>query len=239
MTTFTLSAPGSRPVNEDTAALFPLEGGMGFLVADGLGGHGGGDRASRLAADAFRGVLSASADPVGSLPDAFLEAQKRILAEQASSGNFFQMKTTAAALVLSGQTARWGHIGDTRLYFFSHARLKTRTLDHSVPQMLVMAGEIRERDIRFHPDRNKLLRVLGVAGETPRFELSEPLSVTPGQAFLLCSDGFWEWVTEREMQRALRSARSAAEWLTPLAALAEARGKGRDMDNYTAIAVIV
>ena len=234
------SASGSREVNEDCLGAFSDGNRTVFIAADGLGGHGKGDVASRLAAQAFAEALSDTSAP---LPDllsrAFLRAHDAILAEQRRTGSFFQMKTTACALAIDGGQLMWGHIGDTRLYAFSHNRVKTRTLDHSVPQMLVLAREIKEREIRSHPDRNKLLRVLGVSGNTPRFELSEPRSLRGLQAFLLCTDGFWELILEKEMCALLRKSQSVKEWLQAMRETVEQRGAGRDMDNYSAIAVWV
>ena len=71
------------------------------------------------------------------------------------------MKTTVVVLHIKNKNARWAHVGDSRLYFFKNKKLIERTLDHSVPQNLVVCKEIKEKDIRYHADRNRLLRVLG------------------------------------------------------------------------------
>lgn len=235
-----ISAYGSRETNEDSLGVISSLAKTVFIAADGLGGHGRGDVASRLAVQAFENTFSNSPDPMPTLfPKAFLDAQEAILAEQRRSGNFFQMKTTACALAIDGDKLMWGHIGDTRLYAFSHNRVKVRTLDHSVPQMLVLSREIKERDIRSHPDRNKLLRVLGVSGDAPRFELSQVQPLRSFQAFLLCTDGFWELILEKEMCALLKKSRSVGEWLRAMREAVELRGAGRDMDNYSAIAVWV
>ena len=112
-----------------------------------------------------------------------------------------------------------------------------RTLDHSVPQMLVNIGEIDEDEIRNHPDRNRLLRVMGAEWETPQYQYSEKIPLKKGQAFLLCSDGFWELITEKMMIRFLRRADSVDEWLDTMMDYVEEKGKEKNMDNYSAIAV--
>ena len=94
---------------------------------------------------------------------------------------------------------QWGHVGDSRLYYFKNGRIVKRTLDHSVPQMLVAAGEIDEKEIRHHPDRNRLVRVMGMEWDEPKYQVSEPMPEEPGQAFLLCSDGFWENIEEEQI----------------------------------------
>lgn len=229
---------GSREINEDSVYADYSDGRGLFVVADGLGGHGKGDVASTLAVNAFRETFSSRLESLPILfPKAFLNAQAVILSEQKRAGTPFQMKTTVCALAIDSGKLMWGHIGDTRLYAFSHNKVKVRTLDHSVPQMLVLAHDIKEKDIRNHPDRNKLLRVLGISGDIPKFEVSEIQNATKYQAFLLCSDGFWEFILEKEMGLTLKKSTSTTEWLKEMQKIVEQRGKSVDMDNYSAITV--
>lgn len=238
MTFQIFSGRGSREVNEDSTFGFYADYKGLFVVADGLGGHGKGDAASELATSVFKETFSTCSESLQSfLENAFSNAQAAILVEQKKTGSPFQMKTTVCALAIDKDKLMWGHIGDTRLYAFSHNKIKTRTLDHSVPQMLVLAHDIKEKDIRNHPDRNKLLRVLGVSGDVPKFELSKPQKTSGYQAFLLCSDGFWELILEKEMCAALKKSTSAAEWMEKMLTIIEQRGVGKDMDNYSAITV--
>jgi len=233
--------PGGRNVNEDSIGVTENKGRICFVVADGLGGHGGGDVASRLAVQAFDTVFSENdgRSQCELLSKAFRLAQSDILQEQQQTGLLSQMKTTAVALVIQNGQAMWGHIGDSRLYAFERNKVRFRTLDHSVPQMLALSREISEKDIRGHPDRNRLLRVLGTAEASPQFELSELWSVDRFQAFLLCSDGFWELITEKEMGRLLKKSRTPGEWLGQMRDVVEQRGHGTDMDNYSAVAVML
>lgn len=237
-----ISLTGAREINEDHVKVIECNDVKCFIVADGLGGHGKGDIASALACDAFEDVFL-KAEPSLPLAEllsfAFLRAQVAILDAQKATGSLFQMKTTVCALAVRGDEAMWGHIGDTRLYAFARNKVKLRTLDHSVPQMLVLTREIREKDIRNHPDRNKLLRVLGISGEVPKFELSEPHDLSRYQAFLLCSDGFWELVDEKEMCSALKKSASAGDWLDKMGEIVAEHGSKTDMDNSSAIAIWV
>lgn len=236
----TLSLPGNRDINEDAVRIVDSGSVKCFIVADGLGGHGKGDVASRIAADAFAETFQNSGKTLPELMSAaFAAAQSKIIEEQKKQGLPFQMKTTVCALAVKDDQVQWGHIGDSRLYAFCRGKVKVRTLDHSVPQMLVLAKEIKEKEIRHHPDRNKLLRVLGVSGDSPRYELSEVQSLGLYQAFLLCSDGFWELILEKEMSASLKKSRSPAEWLQKMKEIVEQRGKSVDMDNYSAIAIVV
>ena len=142
-------------------------------------------------------------------------------------------------LAVSGDSVRWGYIGDSRLYYFRKNRLMTRTLDHSVPQMLVNAGKLKEKQIRGHEDRNKLLRVLGTRYESVKYVIDIPVRREERQAFLLCSDGFWEWVDEKKMIRLLKKSHSAQEWLDLMTEEVVKNGRGNHMDNYSAAAILL
>lgn len=78
---------------------------------------------------------------------------------------------------------QWGHVGDSRLYYFKNGKIVKRTLDHSVPQMLVARGEIDEKEIRHHPDRNRLVRVMGMEWDEPKYQVSEPMPEEPDRHF--------------------------------------------------------
>ena len=167
----------------------------------------------------------------------FEQAQEKVLELQRQEQNCYGMKTTLTALLIGKKDVQCGHIGDSRVYWFWHKKLMGRTLDHSVPQMLVNIGEIEEEEIRSHPDRNRLLRVMGSEWETPQYQYSEKIPLKKGQAFLLCSDGFWELITEKMMVRFLRRADSVDEWLDTMMEYVEEKGREKNMDNYSAIAV--
>ena len=112
-------------------------------------------------------------------------------------------------------------------------------MDHSIPQMLAMAGDIKESEIRFHKERNILLRVMGEKWERPMQEILKPMPLRKCHAFLLCSDGFWEFITEDEMLRLLKGSSTVQDWLDQMASIVKKNGEGRNMDNNTAIAVWV
>ena len=210
-----ISKVGERDNNEDSVGMFQAGAEYCFALADGLGGHGKGEVASRIAVEqavaAFAEAGKASEEVIRT---AFGNAQDAILAEQRADRTASDMKTTFVYLLVGEEEIRWAHIGDSRLYRFERGKLAERTLDHSVPQMLVAAGEIKEKQIRHHPDRNRLLRVMGVNWEEPRYQLGGPVPASPGQAFLLCSDGFWEWIEEKKMLSALKKADSPEDWIS-------------------------
>lgn len=234
-----ISRTGSRPVNEDCTGMHQLGDSYGFFLADGLGGHGKGEVASKTAVEQAILQFEKGGCSKETLERIFEAGQEAILARQKADGVTQSMKTTLTALLIDGETIRWGHIGDSRIYYFQNNRLMGRTMDHSVPQMLVAAGEIKEKEIRHHPDRNRLLRVMGVEWDRPSYQLAEPVPRKGRQAFLMCSDGFWELVDEKEMVTALKRASTAEQWVEAMEQLVNRHGAGTNMDNYSAVAVWV
>lgn len=228
---------GGRAVNEDSVGVFEHGNNTCYILCDGLGGHGMGDVASSLAVAVFEDQFNKTDDVVNFLGQAFSAAQDVLMAEQKSRNAERKMKTTGVAIVTDERNAYVGHIGDSRGYIFHKNKVKTRTLDHSIPQMLVLSKEIKEEQIRNHPDRNTLLRVLGVEWEDAMYELMSPIPIKKCQAFLLCSDGFWELIDEKTMCIQLKRAASVEEWLSAMVSIVQENGKGREMDNYSAIAV--
>lgn len=234
-----ISRIGSRPVNEDCTGMHQQGADYGFFLADGLGGHGKGDIASKTAVEQAIMQFEAGGGSKESMKAVFEAGQAGVLEQQRIAGNSHGMKTTMTALFVGQKNILWGHIGDSRIYYFQNEKLVSRTMDHSVPQMLVAAGEIKEKEIRHHPDRNRLLRVMGVEWERPMYQLSEPIARKGKQAFLMCSDGFWELVDEKEMAILLKRAGSVGQWLDDMECLVKKHGAGTNMDNYSAVAVWV
>lgn len=229
-----LSRPGERTVNEDA---YGVHDGC-WVVADGLGGHRGGDIASRLAVDA----LLTAWDPAAPLTEAALTqglagAAAAMRARQMQEPSLSGMRTTLVVLASDGLRALWAHIGDSRLYVLRDGRVLLQTEDHSVPQALVRSGELALAELRHHPDRNRLLRVLGDEKPLRPDLAATPFDLRAGDAFLLCSDGFWEGVTEGEMEVSLAKAADAADWLERME-LCLRRRATPGQDNYTALAIL-
>jgi len=233
--TATLSSAGGRADNQDVCA---WRDGC-WVLADGLGGHAGGAVAARIAVDHMLGALTGASLPTGAaLTQAITGAHQAIQEQQASDPRLERMRTTLVVLCSDGERALWAHVGDSRLYHFRGGRLCFQTADHSVPQVLARAGEIRPDEIRFHEDRNRLLRTLGNADAVRPTVLESPVALTRGDAFLLCTDGFWEYVTEPEMELTLAKSADPDTWLRTLAVRLLARAEPGN-DNYTAAAVFV
>lgn len=238
-----VSSRHGRRGNEDAAA-YGFTDILGcWVVADGLGGHGGGETASRLAVDTILASCLRKPEISPAALRGYLDAaQTAIRNRQAQEPELAEMRTTVVLLVANGLRAQWAHVGDSRLYHLRLGRLLFQTGDHSVPQILANAGDIAPGDIRRHEDRNRLLRALGQEGELKPTVKPSPEPVQPGEAFLLCTDGFWEYVLEGEMLVDLAKSATPKDWLQRLEARLWQRTlhqQVKNPDNYTALAVWV
>lgn len=226
---------GARSVNEDSSLVKPYGSGLIAAVADGLGGHGGGDIASSRAIARLDELAEAK------FPQTEEEFQKICLSINAAvleaQTDHRRMKTTLAMAAVNGDTLSCVHIGDSRVYHFRNKEIRYQSTDHSVSQLAVLSGEITSDQIRHHEDRSRLLRSIGSEeAATPEIRIFEH-ALMPGDALLLCSDGFWEYVLEKEMLHTLAWTRSAESWLNGMIRLLVKRTRGIDNDNNTAIAI--
>ncbi|MBQ4165870.1 MAG: protein phosphatase 2C domain-containing protein [Oscillospiraceae bacterium] len=225
---YSYSGIGGRPVNEDSY----VTGNGYFIVSDGLGGHDNGELASgavtRYIAENFTSP-DLSNEHISSLIQGADEAVK-----QFGDGG----KATLAALFTDGNMIRLANIGDSRVYYFRGGSILFRTKDHSVCQASVDMGEMTDIDVRNSADRSGLFKVLGDSAplKLPKpYDLIDPIN---GDAFLICSDGFWEHIYEAEMEADLLKSYSAKEWLEHMLKRHLVRSKNNG-DNFTAICGII
>ncbi|MFI3217818.1 MAG: serine/threonine-protein phosphatase [Methylococcales bacterium] len=236
-----LSKTGGRDHNEDYQGKQPLENGNScWIVADGLGGHGAGEIAAQLAVqtiiETFTQQSAISAENIRYLLN---QANQQLLSAQLTTPNGKDMASTVVALLLDDRHAVWAHSGDSRLYRFRAKSYQLLTTDHSMAQLLIRMDELDAEQLRHHPDRNTLLHCLG--RDSFYIDVSKIEKIRAGDVFLLCSDGFWEYVLEQEMLDDLHSTTSLTKWLFSLEQkllnrVAE-QGKLNRHDNYTALAV--
>ncbi|MCD8239185.1 MAG: protein phosphatase 2C domain-containing protein [Clostridiales bacterium] len=238
---FGITRLGKRAKNEDYFDIWNKDGRYLFAVADGLGGHKKGEVASKTVVKTSMAVAEYEASDANILDSCFNEGQKLLLQEQKKHHMENDMKTTEVILYINGNTARWGHVGDSRLYRFKtglFSKMAERTIDHSAVQNLVLMGRMKEKDIRGSEDRNKLLRAMGMEWDSPKQTLSPEHRLEKNDSFLLCTDGFWEQITEKEMLACLKRSATPEQWLRLMEDIIlrniERTGKS---DNYTAVAV--
>lgn len=227
------SMKGGRPYNEDTAFFTTTPSGFLAVVADGLGGCGGGETASRVAAEVLTEEFLAKPEITEENINVILQCANKAVLSHQTPGQ--EMKTTLAALLAHKDVYAAVHVGDSRIYHFRDGQLIFRTEDHSVPQMAMLAGEITEGQIRFHEDRNRVLRALGGDKRVkPNIRIWE--GSTDRDAFLLCSDGFWEYVWETEMMADLAKSDTPQKWLDYMIGRLGKRYSEKN-DNFSAVAV--
>jgi protein phosphatase len=202
------------------------------IVADGMGGHSGGEVASRLAVDTIHRVYygEVETDIQTALVRAFQEANRAIFETARGDEHLAGMGTTATALVVHGTQAFSAHVGDSRIYLMRDGAVYIMSEDHSAVGQMVVKGLITLDEARRHTDRNVILRALGTRPEVGVATWQKPFPLRAGDQFLLCSDGLHDLVDERTMASVLEGD-PPIEACGKLIALARQRG---GYDNITA-----
>ncbi|WP_229458344.1 PP2C family protein-serine/threonine phosphatase [Massilia glaciei] len=236
------SAIGMRESNEDALGLAQQDDMACFVMSDGAGGHQGGEVAARTVLEAVLDkFLGESAFGTRALLS-YVEHAVAVVAEvRKTEARLRDMSATVATVLLdlSNRRAVWAHLGDTRIYLFRQGRLRCVTHDHSVAQQLVDAGFAQADQLRGHPHRSLLFAAVGAEGGTPVAVSEEVHQLEDGDAFLLCTDGFWEWLLEPDMERTLSSTGSSDDWLAAMSAIADANAQASDKarDNHSVYAI--
>jgi serine/threonine protein phosphatase PrpC len=223
-----------RSVNQDSYYLDP--DGRFFIVADGMGGHAGGQEASRIATDAIQAYLEHHWPTDMSSPQmleaAILKANQAILEDQASHPERSDMGTTVVVVMFREGQSWCGHIGDSRLYRLRGAKLQQITEDHTWISRALKSGEINPSQARIHPWRHILWKCLG--REDIRQVDVQAFDVQVGDRLLLCSDGLTEELSDFSIANLLKSVRACDKAALSLVNAAKDKG-GRD--NITVVIV--
>jgi protein phosphatase len=230
-----------REVNEDALLAAPPV----FVVADGMGGHEGGDVASAIVVEEFRRLAEAGYDPrhaVEAVREALAASQARILEyaeEQLGRGIDRRRRagtTVVAALLADADGPAWlvANLGDSRAYRCADGVLEQVSVDHSLVQELIDAGRLDPADVATHPERNVITRALGDAAGVEADLFVLPLGTTA--RLLLCSDGVTGMLADDEIATVLADAADPRDAADRLVAAAVAAG---GEDNATAVVVDV
>jgi protein phosphatase len=207
-----------RKGNEDSLFLNPDQ--KLFVVADGMGGHAAGEIASKVAVDSINEFVTLTGGdeeitwPFGldetisydgnRLKTAIRHANRKVIEATKERQEYEGMATTVAAVLVDGDTANLGHVGDSRIYLFSEGELSLLTSDHSWVNEQIQSGVISPDQARSHPLRNVVTRALG-----GKQDLSVDMQVRrmkPGELLLLCSDGLTTMVPDDDIARVLQDA---------------------------------
>lgn len=182
-----------------------------FLVADGMGGHAGGDVASAIAAKrvAEADVEYATAEDAQFALQSALIAANGLLAETVfEHSELTGMGTTVSGILRVGDKVAMAHIGDSRVYRFHDGKLEQISSDHTFVQRLVDSGRITAEEAAVHPRRSVLMRVLGDVDAAPEIDTAI-FDVRSGDRWLLCSDGLSSYVSEEKISTILQTVRTA------------------------------
>jgi len=232
---YQLTSVGDRETNQDCMVHKVCTDYAVFAVADGLGGHQGGEKASHYFCRALITLASRFHHQIR------FDAQKAVnqwmIATVAKMRDFFgddphaaDAHTTCAILYIDDERVITAHCGDSRIYRLNSERMLWRTKDHSVIQQLFDNGELTEWDMGIHPEQNQLTRSINIAVQ-PVVDIQEFPPMQTGETFILCSDGFWESIKEQELLRLSQLEIGKAD-LKKLAKMAILRAQGRS-DNCT------
>lgn len=235
----------ARDHNEDS---FLINASLGlYLVADGMGGHAGGEVASRLTVEVVERELSSlrqsapevfsSEPPNGALrtvlEQAVKEASREVFERSAADPLLHGMGTTLSGILLLGRSAWIAHVGDSRVYHLRGREISLLTEDHSLVQEQMKAGILTPEEARHSHLRNIITRSVGFEASVP-VDIQE-VPVQAGDLFVLCSDGLSNLVDEDEILE-LAESQSAEALPGTLIELANARGGD---DNITAVVIQV
>jgi len=233
---FAVTGQGGRERNEDGYDCVCQGALMTFVVSDGMGGQAGGAMASAIVLETIR-QQAQSLDRDG-MRHGYQSIEQEIRQRQQQQLEYKHMGATVAELRIDAnrQLALWGHFGDSRIYWLRNNEIMAVTGDHSVVKSLVAAGLISEHEAAVHPKKNVLLGAFGVGGDAEPEILAAPVHLADGDAFLVCTDGLWNCVPDRDILALRQSASSVEHWVRQLESRVKASAI-EDKDNYTAIGV--
>ncbi|MEA5445742.1 protein phosphatase 2C domain-containing protein [Gammaproteobacteria bacterium AB-CW1] len=231
---------GHRKSNQDRYTLMVGDRAVMLGVADGMGGHQDGALAAETAVRAWTAAFKSSGKlvraPVKFLENAMHRAHRKV--EELAAGLSIDQapRTTGVLALLSRDTVRWVHAGDSRAYLFRDGRIRRRSRDHSVVDELLTRGQISDEEAQAHPMRHLVDSCLGGPEGEPALRLRRRLRLRPQDVVLLCSDGFWGALDMEMVADRLCAAEDLDACLNELAAEAEANA-APESDNITAVAV--
>ena len=213
-----------------------------LIVADGLGGHSGGDKAANMATTLLPGIIArrikesttprSSGDQINAkiLAQSLDELSSRIRKAGNSQLEYTGMGTTVVATLLTARHAHIAYMGDSRAYLFRENRMIQITEDHSIVALLVRHGEITQQEAEFHPAKGRLSRFAGMDSEGSAATIT--IELQAGDRLLLCTDGLWGMLPEAKINDILGGGHDSTETCRSLLENGIIAG---GQDNLTAI----
>ncbi len=235
--TFSMTDIGrKRKLNQDY--VFSTEGQIGnlpnvFIVADGMGGHNAGDYASKYTVETIVETIAASKeqDVVAILTQAIAAANVHIRKKAREDAYLSGMGTTVVVATVQGRLLQVANVGDSRLYVVGE-KMRQVTRDHSLVEEMVRMGELSKEEARTHPDKNIIMRAVGVQ-DTIAIDFFE-VELQDGDMILMCSDGLTNMLEDEEIRTILESCSEIEE---KVERLVEAANENGGKDNITVILI--
>lgn len=224
-----------RSTNEDSVGIFETEFGLLCIICDGLGGGLSGEFASKVSVEKIhKGFLDSNeSDYLKRIRTSIESANKFVYEKSNGNLNFKGMATTCEVLLINSTTAYWGHIGDSRIYFYKNSKLNQLTKDHSLIQKLMDEGELSFKEVKNHPKKNVITKAIGDE-EIPEIDTSKMLLPTHSKMkFIICTDGITCSVTNEELENLFEND-SIDDVSYQLSSLVDKRGAP---DNFSYIIV--
>jgi serine/threonine protein phosphatase PrpC len=220
-----------RTVNEDSAAVYTLpEGIILAVIADGMGGHRGGDFASstaiKIIGEEFMKLADSAFDNIENwkewLKELFFQVNQKLFEHAQENEQYKGMGTTLDAVLINGRSCLVAHVGDSRVYVINNDGARQITRDHSYVNVLVDSGEITEEEAAVHPQRNWIVKAIGSEKNIePDFHSIE---LDDDSYLLICTDGLSNKIKQSEMHSIVMSDRNLNEKVNSLVEMANTMG---------------
>lgn len=228
---------GGRDENQDSCGYKDTPIGTAVVVCDGMGGMQGGKYASMIAVDTIINYLmnqTAPCDTAAVLQEAIQQANATIIQVGMENPHLYGMGTTVTALILDKHCATIAYVGDSRVYQLRNKKKVFRTFDHSMVFEMVKGGVMSEEEARCSGQSNVILRALGIGPEVKADIYKVPY--LEGDRFILCSDGFWGAMPEKEFLSYMTKSENLGYIVENLANRVDSIGRatGGMHDNLTA-----
>jgi serine/threonine protein phosphatase PrpC len=198
-----LSLQGGRDSNQDRVSVAVAEEAALLIACDGMGGHADGERAAEIAqqtvVERFWQTTQPLLDPLGFLHLALGAAHTSVVGLSPRLPLEMRPRATCAVCIVQQNSAYWAHVGDSRVYHLRAGRLRERTRDHSHVELLMREGVISAGQMQNHPMRNFVESCLGGEQILPEMALNPRRALLPDDLLLVCTDGFWANLDEKEI----------------------------------------
>ena len=227
---------GRKPSQEDDFLITDVRHGMRLVfVADGVGGHGHGDFASKTVVDYFSEAfnkLTVDTDPVTFLNETVMQAARKVLDKSIEDPAYMNCGTTISGFLVCGSDYYTINIGDSRVYLWSEDALSRETHDQSIVQQLLDRGEITEDEAFHHPQRNIMTSAIGQSLDLMQVDVSKKRTFKHGDIMFAFSDGVHDALTDNQIYSLIARYKETSDLANRLT---EAAYNAGGKDNITAV----